>query len=421
MDVAGMQLSDVEVAAAGMTQAPAAQVPALVQRRGRWWCERCGQTNLVRLPDGRWYCPHCVVLGRLTSTSQLYRFANAAATAGPLSWHGQLTPAQAQAAREVTAAALARRDHLVWAVTGAGKTELLFPAVAAVLARGERVAWASPRVDVVLELAPRLQAAFATTPVAVRYGGAPWPSVAAPLVVTTTHQLLRYYHAFGLIIVDEIDAFPYTAEPGLAYAVQQAKLGAMIALTATPSVALRRAVSRQTIGVSRLTRRFHGHPLPVPQLQLVRAAQLPNRLAPRLLRQIAQALTGAGRLLLFVPAVAWLPVVARQLQHLGHVATVHATDPARQAKVQALRRGAVDILVTTTILERGVTIPHCAVMVLGANSPLFSAAALIQMAGRAGRASTSPDDPVWFVTPHVTRNVLAARREIRALNRAVAP
>ena len=34
----------------------------------------------------------------------------------------------------------------------------------------------------------------------------------AVLVVATTHQLLRYYRAFHVMVVDEIDAFPYCAD-----------------------------------------------------------------------------------------------------------------------------------------------------------------------------------------------------------------
>ena len=33
------------------------------------------------------------------------------------------------------------------------------------------------------------------------------PYFRTPLVVATTHQLLKFYHAFDLLIVDEVDAF----------------------------------------------------------------------------------------------------------------------------------------------------------------------------------------------------------------------
>ncbi|KLD60566.1 hypothetical protein WP50_09385 [Lactiplantibacillus plantarum] len=60
-------------------------------------------------------------------------------------------------------------------MTGAGKTEMLFPGIAWALAHQWRVAIASPRVDVCLELAPRLQAAFADVQIAVLYGRNPAP------------------------------------------------------------------------------------------------------------------------------------------------------------------------------------------------------------------------------------------------------
>ena len=53
-----------------------------------------------------------------------------------------------------------RENRLVWAVTGAGKTEMLFAVLHQTLQEGGRIALASPRVDVCLELFPRIQAVF---------------------------------------------------------------------------------------------------------------------------------------------------------------------------------------------------------------------------------------------------------------------
>ncbi|MBJ8191001.1 DNA/RNA helicase, partial [Bacillus cereus] len=49
---------------------------------------------------------------------------------------------------------------LLWAVTGAGKTEMMFPLLQYVLDHGGTALVATPRRDVVLELAPRLAIAF---------------------------------------------------------------------------------------------------------------------------------------------------------------------------------------------------------------------------------------------------------------------
>ncbi len=113
--------------------------------------------------------------------------------------------------------------------------------------KGLRVAIASPRVDVCLELAPRLQAAFASIPQIVLYGEMPGSYDYRQLTICTTHQLLRFYHAFDVLVIDEVDAFPFAADPGLAFAAERAKklTGALLYLTATPSKELQRQERQQ--------------------------------------------------------------------------------------------------------------------------------------------------------------------------------
>jgi len=97
--------------------------------------------------------------------------------------------------------------------------------------------------------------------------------------------------------------------------------------------------------------------------------------------------------------------------------TVHSTDPERLAKVQAMRDGQVQYLVTTTILERGVTFPGIDVIVLGADDPIFSTAALVQIAGRVGRSRERPTGAVRFVCSSYARPVKRAIRQIKLVNR----
>lgn len=78
-----------------------------------------------------------------------------------------MTAQQRQVSHALLATLAQKREHLVWAVTGAGKTEMLFPVIHRALQAKQRVAIVSPRIDVILELAPRLQAAFQQTPLVV--------------------------------------------------------------------------------------------------------------------------------------------------------------------------------------------------------------------------------------------------------------
>lgn len=61
---------------------------------------------------------------------------------------------------------------------------------------------------------------------------------------------------------------------------------------------------------------------------------------------------------MFVPSVSVLEkAVACFKDVICRAAAVHAEDKHRKEKVQQFRDGQLDLLITTTILERGVTIP----------------------------------------------------------------
>ncbi len=96
---------------------------------------------------------------------------------------------------------------------------------------------ATPPRDVVLELAPRLAKAFPDISIATLYGGSTERWKDAQLTLATTHQLMRFYRGFDLVIIDELDAFPYHNDPMLAHAATNSCKpdGHFVYLSATPS------------------------------------------------------------------------------------------------------------------------------------------------------------------------------------------
>jgi len=96
---------------------------------------------------------------------------------------------------------------------------------------------------------------------------------------------------------------------------------------------------------------------------------------------------------------------------------VHAEDPERKEKVWMLRKNEVQGLLTTTILERGITISNVQVAVIGAESPIFTASALIQIAGRVGRNIQFPDGDVLFFHHGITTEMDEARAKILSYNK----
>lgn len=385
-------------------------------------CQRCGQNQRVALPNQQFYCRACIALGRVSTLDVLVSLPEPNHFSGSttLTWSGQLTTQQQAVSQALLASWRQQREHLVWAVTGAGKTEMLFPVIYQALQAKQRVAIVSPRIDVILELAPRLQAAFQQTPMAVLYGGQPQPYTYTQLVLATTHQMLRFSAAFDALMIDEVDSFPFAGDTMLNFAVNKAKKpqSTVIYLTATPTKALRQRVQRQQLAVSYLPLRFHQHLLPAIRLRLVNNWR--HKLPIQFYQQVKQCLLAKRRLLIFVPHIADLKPVYEALcqrfpQFLGDY--VSADDVQRQEKVQRMRDGAVQFLVTTTILERGVTFPALDVLILGAEAPVFSENALVQMAGRVGRHPDYPSGLVIAYVTHVNYHVLAARHQIKQMNR----
>lgn len=392
-------------------------------------CLRCGSRFVaarVALPNHHYYCPACINLGRVSTLARFYHVPEPnqfPPCPGVLRWQGEPSPLQGEAAAVVKEKMAAHAHHLLWAVTGAGKTEMTYPAIAAALERGERVAIASPRIDVCRELYPRFKRDFAL-PIALLHGGSE-PYAYRQLTICTTHQLLRFYHAFDLLVVDEVDAFPYAMNPALLYATKQAvkEDGGLLLMTATPDQRLLSQVRRGRLSISYLPLRYHGHLLQEIRPLVVgdwRKRVARGQLPPALCRWLRARVESGREFLFFVPHVADLAGVARATRRVVGTTpftTVHASDEARAVKVERMRRHGYQFLITTTILERGVTFPGIDLLVLGADDPVFSPAALVQIAGRVGRSAARPDGEVAFFLAAPARNVKAACAQIKAVNR----
>ncbi len=464
--------------------ASARQNPGPRWRRARTSrCRRCGSGVHRRTPCGSCgsrgcaYCEACLALGRSRSCALLLRGSSAGvvppragggtaaglAPTGSLLDRWGLSPAQRSAAGQALrflaqaqeaaaqrpgaatahgrpALLLASRRSplrrtetrsrpprfLLWAVTGAGKTEMIFPLLRYALDSGGRVLVATPRRDVVLELAPRVAKAFPEEPMAVLYGGSPQRWEEARLILATTHQLMRFYQAFDLVVIDELDAFPYHNDPMLNYAAEAACKpgGRFILLSATPPARMRREIRAGRLPHAKVPARYHGYPLPVPEritMASVEACLRRRVLPPALLHLLRHSVQRGAQIFLFVTRIRQIAAFTELLRTYFPGLPIEGTssiDPDRNEKVLAFREGRIRMLVTTTILERGVTVPKSDVYIVDADSDLFDEASLVQMAGRAGRSKDDPKGKVVFAAPAWTKSQRDAIRQIRMMNAA---
>lgn len=297
---------------------------------------------------------------------------------------------------------------------------MLFKGIEAALNNGERVLIATPRVDVVKELSPRLRAVYPSIPTASLYGGSKDQHVNAQLVIATTHQVMRYYQSFDVVIVDEVDAFPFSYDKSLQYAIQQARKPqcSLIYLTATPSSQIRKIPNQEIVYVPR---RYHGFSLPVPTFTWCgnwRTRLKKKKLPPIVMKWIQERMESKKPTLLFLPSVEVLKEISQVLvsQSITHEA-VYAADKERHEKVMRFRNEEYSLLLTTTILERGITIANLDVAVLGAEDHVFTESALVQIAGRVGRSAKMPTGDVTFFHYGKTDAMVRARAQINWMNK----
>ncbi|WP_025729005.1 DEAD/DEAH box helicase [Atopobacter phocae] len=405
-------------------------------------CQRCGS------PSNQWivkpcfacdttcyYCVSCLNFSRLSSCTKLYRLTkertqfllqemwrNYLSFSYELAF--ELSSEQQRVSSDIEQAIVEKKELLVWAVTGAGKTEMTFKGIQTALNQHQMVCYAAPRVDVTIDLKPRYEAAFHPLTIPIFYGNSEEKSGIAPLMMMTTHQLLRFYHLFDVIIIDEGDAFPSVNNSMLQHAVQQALRpdGVIIWLTATPPQSLMKRVEQGQCQLSILPARYHGHPLVVPTFKWVGnwAKMLDKKSCPLALKLLIKRYLERN-----IPFLIYLPHIERMLQleeilkrefKTNHFTSVSSKDELRQEKVQRMREGEWDFLLTTTILERGVTFKGINVIILGSEHHTFSSEILIQIAGRVGRSVDQPTGEVIFLHHGQSQAMKIARKQIKHLN-----
>ena len=273
-----------------------------------------------------------------------------------------------------------------------------------------------------MELYKRLQSDF-TCKISLLHGESE-PYFRTPLVVATTHQLLKFYQAFDLLIVDEVDAFPYVDNPILYHAVNNCvkESGLKIFLTATSTDELDKKVKQGELKRLSLPRRFHGNPLVIPKpvwLSNFDKHLQKNRLVSKLRRYIEKQRETAYPLLIFASEIEKGERLKEILQRAfpnEKIGFVSSATEDRLQQVQAFRDRELTILISTTILERGVTFPCVDVFVVQANHQLFTKSSLIQIGGRVGRSMDRPTGQLIFFHDGINRSIKKAIKEVKEMN-----
>ena len=375
-------------------------------------CPRCGNkdSRYIGYLNGEPYCRFCISM----NGKQAERSVR---DEEPVTFELKysLSKEQSNLSNQLVANYHNKIDTLVNAVCGAGKTELVYAVIAECLSQGKNVAFAVPRRDVVIELFHRISEVFSKNSVTSVYGSHS-DKLEADIVVLTTHQLYRYNSYFDLIILDEIDAFPFKNNPLLSSMFFRAVKGVVIMMSATPSNDVLDYFKKDNRAILELNTRFHRHPLPVPRV-IKRIGILKF---PFLVKTLKEFISQNKKTFVFAPTISKCEILSKFLKIFVKNGTfVHSKCKDRATKISDFKNGKYDYMVTTAVLERGVTFKDLQVIIYDADNELYNSYTLIQIAGRVGRKIDAPKGKVIFLVNKTTPQIGKAIGTIRSKNRAL--
>lgn len=372
-------------------------------------CERCGCEDLKYFGNnnGKLYCRRCILFkGEIAKSS----INNHVEIVQPFLRY-PLSIEQDKISKEILDGFINRKNIFLHAVCGAGKTELVYRTIAYCLSNNLQVGFCIPRRDVVIELAPRIQEAFPTKKIVSVYGGNT-TYLQGDVIVLTSHQLYRYIHYFDFLIMDETDAFPFANNDVLWDMFFRSIRGNYLLMSATPFNYMIDKIRKEGGIILKLMKRYHGHPLIVPKVILT------SFFVKFYTIKATQKFVKENKpVFIFAPTI----VEAKELYSVmkifikkGNV--VHSKSESRERIIEDFKNGKYLYLVTTSILERGVTIKNLQVIVYKADHSFFSDNTLVQISGRVGRKIDSPNGEVIYIANKETKEMKDSIENIKRSN-----
>lgn len=325
-----------------------------------------------------------------------------------------LTPFQKDVSSKALQALQQGKDVFIYAAAGAGKTEITFESICWFLGQGKKVCFAISRRQVVLEIAKRLASCFPSLQVIPVCQG--YTKITdGDLIVCTTHQLYRYPACFDLLILDELDAFPFAGNPVLETIAAQSCTGVRMLLSATPDQKMLAGAAKGETRLLELFSRPHGKPLCVPK----RIYGPKWKMVLSIIRQCRSFTKQGKQVLVYVPRILDCLWMKQILSLFVTAEAIHSKSADRDAVMDAFRAGKTEVLVCTTLLERGITVPSVQVLVYRADHKVFTTASLIQIFGRVGRTFQDPQGTGICYLEHKAKAVEDCCRQIRKMNQSV--
>ena len=373
-------------------------------------CPRCGnkEEKYIGYKNGEAYCRKCIIF-----SGEEARDVPHPPKKAPLSLAYKLSEEQSELSRRIVENFVKGMDTLVYAVCGSGKTEISYGVLAYAISHGLRAGFALPRRDVVIELYWRMMKAFPNNKIVAVYGDH-HRRLEGDIVILTTHQLYRYPDYFDLLVMDEIDAFPFKGNDVLIALYKKSLRGHCVLMSATPSKAILKEFHKKNHEVLELMTRFHKKPIPVPKVSI----SIPLFQTLKIIKKLREYKKEGKPCFVFAPTIVLCESLFEKVSlAVKNGSYVHSERPDKENVIDDFKKGKLDFLITTSVLERGVTIKNLQVLVFHAdNRSIYDSSTLIQISGRVGRKMDSPNGEVVFFAQKQTEEMSDAIRKIEHYN-----
>ena len=239
----------------------------------------------------------------------------------------QLNANQQQASDEIQTAFGSFQPFLLYGITGSGKTEVYFDAMAKVLAQGRQVLFLLPEINLTPQLLKRVENRFADVPTAVLHSQMAAGKRTqdylramlgqAKLVIGTRLAVFTPMDDVGLIVVDEEHDGSFKQDNELRYhardlAVWRAKQsGCPVVLgSATPSLESWHKAQSGAYRLLQLTERAHtAAQLPQVEILNVGRLKLDNGFSPQALQLLKQNFEAGGMSLVYLNRRGFAPAL----------------------------------------------------------------------------------------------------------------
>ncbi len=360
-------------------------------------CERCTNDDkryFIKFND-EYVCRKCLMFKKGLSENDHIYYSDNIDSEYSLSF--ELSAKQKELSKELLLLSKNKVDVLIYAACGSGKTEIILEMLSDALSNNLKVGIAIPRRQVVLELRERLQTYFKNLNVIAVCEGYT-KVIYGDLIVATTHQLYNYHNYFDILVIDEPDAFPFYNNELLINIAKASVKGSVVYLSATPSTEM---LQLKTLT---LFQRFHNHKLDIPKVIVGFKFYL--------FYKLLEFIKNNNKVLLFVSSIS----KAKKLSKLLKYPCIHSKTNDKEVLIKQFAKGTFNVLITTTIMERGITIEGVNVCVYECDHEVFNEASLIQIAGRVGRTLNYPSGNILFLATRKSKKVLACVKSLTMMN-----